>query len=96
METKEAQEAYKDRMPNSEPKFAFNKHNLKYRQYHVIGQAKALTQQLLMATAQNMRRIYNIEQKQVEKQQVEKQEIGKLKQTTQKINESTTTMMATA
>ena len=62
MHTPEAQEKYKDRMPNVEPRFAYNKYTLKYRQYHVKGQKSAITQQLLMATAQNMIKIYNIEQ----------------------------------
>lgn len=62
MHTAEAQEKYKDRMPNVEPRFAYNKYTLKYRQYHVKGQKSAITQQLLMATAQNMIKIHNIEQ----------------------------------
>ena len=62
MHTKEAQEKYKDRMPKVEPRFAYNKYALKYRQYHVIGEEKARTQQLLMATAQNIIKIHNIEQ----------------------------------
>ncbi|MBR0471435.1 MAG: transposase, partial [Methanosphaera sp.] len=68
METDKAKEEYKNRMPNSESKFAHNKHNLNYRQYNVIGQEKALTQQLLMATAQNIIKIHNIEQQQIKKQ----------------------------
>ena len=52
MHTPEAQEKYKDRMPKVEPRFAYNKYTLKYRQYHVKGQKSAITQQLLMATAQ--------------------------------------------
>ena len=31
METKEAQEEYKNRMPHSESKFTYNKHNLHYK-----------------------------------------------------------------
>ena len=96
METEEAQEGYKDRMPNSESKFAFNKYDLNYRQYHVIGQNNALTQQLLMAIAQNMLKIHNIEQQEIEKQKTEKQEIEKQKQTQTRITESNTTLMAIA
>ena len=48
MHTPEAQEKCKDRMPNVEPRFAYNKYTLKYRQYHVKGQKSAITQQLLM------------------------------------------------
>ena len=61
-ETPEGQKQYKQRMPMVEPRFAYNKYTLKYRQYHVKGQKSAITQQLLMATAQNMIKIYNIEQ----------------------------------
>ncbi|MBR3213401.1 MAG: hypothetical protein IKF79_02690 [Methanosphaera sp.] len=32
LHTPEAQEKYKDRMPNVEPRFAYNKYTLKYRQ----------------------------------------------------------------
>lgn len=61
-ETPEGQKQYKQRMPMVEPRFAYNKYTLKYRQYHVKGQKSAITQQLLMATAQNMIKIHNIEQ----------------------------------
>ncbi|MBR0472087.1 MAG: transposase, partial [Methanosphaera sp.] len=71
METDKAKEEYKKRMPHSESKFAHNKHNLNYRQYHVIGQEKALTQQLLMATAQNIIKIHNIEQQQIKQNQIQ-------------------------
>lgn len=65
MHTKEAQEKYKDRMPKVEPRFAYNKYILKYRQYHVIGEDNTRTQQLLMATAQNIIKIHNLEQKMI-------------------------------
>jgi hypothetical protein len=61
-ETPHGQKQYKKRMPMVEPRFAYNKYTLKYRQYHVKGQKSAITQQLLMATAQNMIKIHNIEQ----------------------------------
>ena len=51
-ETPEGQKQYKQRMPMVEPRFAYNKYTLKYRQYHVKGQKSVITQQLLMATAQ--------------------------------------------
>ena len=50
-------EKYKDRIPNVEPRFAYNKYTPKYKQYHIKGQKSATTQQLLMATAQNMIKI---------------------------------------
>lgn len=58
MYTKEAQDRYKDRMLKVEPQFAYNKYALKYRQYHIIGEENARTQQLLMATAQNIIKIH--------------------------------------
>ena len=51
-------------MPMVEPRFAYNKYNLKYRQYHIIGLQNTKTQQTLMATAQNIIKIHNIELKQ--------------------------------
>ena len=61
MHTSEAQEKYKDRMPNVEPRFAYNKYTLKYRQYHVKGIKSVKTEQILMATAQNMIKLHNME-----------------------------------
>ncbi|RAP52265.1 MAG: hypothetical protein BZ137_08860 [Methanosphaera sp. rholeuAM130] len=68
MHTPEGIKKYKDRMPNVEPRFAYNKETLKYRQYHVKGLENAKTEQLLMATAQNILKIHNIEQKENENQ----------------------------
>ena len=68
MHTTEGIKKYKDRMPNVEPRFAYNKETLKYRQYHVKGLENAKTEQLLMATAQNILKIHNIEQKENENQ----------------------------
>ena len=70
MQTSQAKEKYKARMPNAESKFAYNKHALKYRQYHVKGQNKAQTQQLLMASAQNIIKIHNIEQNQKQEKKI--------------------------
>lgn len=63
--TSEAQEKYKERMPSVEPRFAYNKYTLGYRQYHAIGLENAKTQQTIMATAQNLLKMHNIEQKEL-------------------------------
>jgi len=69
-ETPKGQVQYKKRMPMVEPRFSYNKHTLKYIQYHLIGLNNAKMQQTLMATAQNIVKIHNIEQKeQTNKQQ---------------------------
>ena len=44
-----------------EPRFAYNKYRLGYRQYHLIGLKNTKMQQTLMATAQNIEKIHNIE-----------------------------------
>jgi hypothetical protein len=62
-ETPKGQTQYKKRMPMVEPRFAYNKHTLKYRQYHLLGLNNAKMQQTLMATAQNIVKIHNIELK---------------------------------
>ena len=51
-------------MPMVKPRFAYNKYNLKYRQYHVIGLENTKTQQIIMATSQNIVKMHNIELKQ--------------------------------
>jgi hypothetical protein len=50
-------------MPMVEPRFAYNKYTLNYRQYHLIGLENTKMQQTLMATAQNIVKIHNIELK---------------------------------
>ena len=66
METDKAKEEYKKiACPILNQNSHTTKHNLNYRQYNVIGQEKALTQQLPMATAQNIIKIHNIEQQQI-------------------------------
>ena len=62
-ETPKGQAQYKKRMPMVEPRFSYNKHTLKYIQYHPIGLNNAKMQQTLMATAQNIVKIHNIKQK---------------------------------
>ena len=62
-ETPEGQKQYKKRMPMVEPRFAYNKYTLNYRQYHLIGLENTKMQQTLMATAQNIVKIHNIELK---------------------------------
>lgn len=63
-ETPKGKKIYSRRMSMVEPRFAYNKYNLKYRQYHIIGLQNTKTQQTLMATAQNIIKIHNIELKQ--------------------------------
>jgi hypothetical protein len=65
-ETPYGQKQYKKRMPMVEPRFAYNKYTLHYRQYHLLGLENARKQQTLMATAQNIIKIHNIEQKEQE------------------------------
>ena len=65
-ETPRGQKQYKKRMPMVEPRFAYNKYTLHYRQYHILGLENAKKQQTLMATAQNIIKIHNIEQKEQE------------------------------
>ena len=48
----------------AKPRFAHNKHNLKYKQYHVIELENIKTQQTIIATSQNIIKIHNIELKQ--------------------------------
>ncbi|AWX33484.1 hypothetical protein AW729_10450 [Methanosphaera sp. BMS] len=62
-ETPAGEKQYSKRMPMVEPRFAYNKYTLKYRQYHLIGLNNAKMQQTLMATAQNIVKIHNIELK---------------------------------
>ena len=63
-ETPQGKKLYSRRMPMVEPRFAYNKYNLKYRQYHVIGLENTKTQQTIMATSQNIVKMHNIELKQ--------------------------------
>ena len=65
-ETPHGQKQYKKRMPMVEPRFAYNKYTLHYRQYHLLGLENAKKQQTLMATAQNIVKIHNIELKEQE------------------------------
>jgi len=62
-ETPQGQKQYKKRMAMVEPRFAYNKHTLNYRQYHLIGLNNVKMQQTLMATAQNIVKIHNLELK---------------------------------
>lgn len=62
-ETPKGQKQYKKRMPMVEPRFAYNKYTLGYRQYHLLGLKNTKMQQTLMATAQNIVKIHNIELK---------------------------------
>ena len=47
-----------------EPRFTYNKHNLKHRQYHVTRLENTKTQQTIIATSQNIIKMYNIKLKQ--------------------------------
>ena len=69
-ETPEGQKQYKKRMPMVEPRFAYNKYTLNYRQYHLIGLDNTKMQQTLMATAQNIVKIHNIELKEQENDKI--------------------------
>ena len=69
-ETPEGQTQYKKRMPMVEPRFAYNKYTLRYRQYHLLGIDNAKMQQTLMATAQNIVKIHNIELKEQENNKI--------------------------
>ena len=69
-ETPEGQAQYKKRMPMVEPRFAYNKYTLHYRQYHLLGIDNAKMQQTLMATAQNMVKIQNIELREQENDKI--------------------------
>lgn len=62
-ETPTGQQQYAKRMPMVEPRFTYNKYTLHYRQYHLIGLKNTQMQQTLMATAQNIVKIHNIEQR---------------------------------
>ena len=57
-------------MPMVEPRFAYNKYTLHYRQYHLLGIDNAKMQQTLMATAQNMVKIHNIELREQENDKI--------------------------
>ena len=65
-ETPEGQKQFKQRMPMVEPRFAYNKYTLKYRQYHIIGLKNTKMQQTLMAIAQNIVKIHDLELKEQE------------------------------
>lgn len=54
---------YKKWMPMVKPRFAYNKYTLHYRQYPLLDINNAKMQQTLMATAQNIHKIHNIELK---------------------------------
>ncbi|MBE6514957.1 MAG: hypothetical protein E7Z69_08060 [Thermoplasmata archaeon] len=62
-DTPTGQKQYKKRMPMVEPRFAYNKYTLHYRQYHLLGLKNTKMQQTLMATAQNIVKIHNLELK---------------------------------
>ena len=53
-----------------EPRFAYNKYRLGYRQYHLIGLKNTKMQQTLMATAQNIVKIHNIELKEQQNEKI--------------------------
>ena len=65
-ETPYGKKQYAKRMPMVEPRFAYNKYTLHYRQYHLLGLENAKKQQTFMATAQNIVKIHNIELKERE------------------------------
>ena len=67
-DTPRGQKQYKKRMSMVEPRFAYNKHTLNYRQYHLLGLKNTKMQQTLMATAQNIVKIHNLELKEQLKQ----------------------------
>ncbi|MBQ6218633.1 MAG: transposase [Methanosphaera sp.] len=69
-ETPHGQKQYKKRMPMVEPRFAYNKYTLKYRQYHILGLENAKMQQTPMATAQNIVKIHNLELKEQTKNKI--------------------------
>lgn len=69
-DTPKGQKQYKKRMPMVEPRFAYNKYRLGYRQYHLIGLKNTKMQQTLMATAQNIVKIHNIELKEQQNEKI--------------------------
>ena len=50
-ETPQDKKLYSRKMPMVKPCFAYNKYNLKYRQYHVIELENTKTQQTIIATS---------------------------------------------